>query len=58
MPGTPAAGRIAAALSDSVRTRLELAAVEVQQESRRLLGFLVQALLADFARTLGEAHEQ
>jgi uncharacterized membrane protein YqjE len=45
---TAAAGRIAATLVAMVHTRLELAAVEVQEEARRLLGYLAWTLLAVF----------
>jgi uncharacterized membrane protein YqjE len=41
-----AVGRIAATLVAMVHTRLELAAVEVQEEARRLLGYLAWTLLA------------
>jgi uncharacterized membrane protein YqjE len=41
-----ALGRIGATLVAMVHTRLELAAVEVQEEARRLLGYLVWSLLA------------
>src|SRR4051812_48032966 len=41
-----AAGRIGATLAAMAATRLELAAVEVQQEARRLLGYLAWTLLA------------
>jgi uncharacterized membrane protein YqjE len=41
-------GRIGATLVAMVRTRLELAAVEVQEEARRLLGYLAWTLLAVF----------
>jgi uncharacterized membrane protein YqjE len=43
-----AAGRIAATLVAMVGTRLELAAVEFQEDARRLLGYLAWALLAVF----------
>ncbi|MFL6674275.1 MAG: phage holin family protein [Massilia sp.] len=43
-----AAGRIAATLVAMVHTRLELAAVEVQQEAQRLLGYVAWLLLAVF----------
>jgi uncharacterized membrane protein YqjE len=43
-----AVGRIAATLVAMVHTRLELAAVEVQEEARRLLGYLAWTLLAVF----------
>jgi len=43
-----AAGRIAAALVAMVGTRLELAAVEFQEDARRLLGYLAWSLLAVF----------
>jgi uncharacterized membrane protein YqjE len=45
---TAAAGRTAATLVAMVRTRLELAALEVEEESRRLLGCLAMSLLAVF----------
>jgi uncharacterized membrane protein YqjE len=45
---TAAAGRIAATLVAMVHTRLELAAVEVQEETRRLFGYLAWTLLAVF----------
>jgi uncharacterized membrane protein YqjE len=38
--------RIGATLVAMVRTRLELAAVEVQEEARRLLGYVAWTLLA------------
>jgi uncharacterized membrane protein YqjE len=41
-----AAGRIATTLAAMAATRLELAAVEVQEEARRLLGYLAWTLLA------------
>ncbi|MFC4933510.1 phage holin family protein [Massilia sp. GCM10023247] len=42
------AGRIGATLVAMTRTRLELAAVEVQEEARSLLGFAAWTLLAAF----------
>jgi uncharacterized membrane protein YqjE len=42
------AGRIASTLVAMVGTRLELAAVEFQEDARRLLGYLAWALLAVF----------
>jgi uncharacterized membrane protein YqjE len=42
------AGRFGATLLAMARTRLELAAVEVQQEARSLLGYLAWTLLAAF----------
>lgn len=39
-------GRMAATFATIVRTRLELAALEVQEESLRLLSYLALALLA------------
>lgn len=39
-------GRLGATLVDMVHTRLELAAVEVEEESQRMLGYLLFALLA------------
>ena len=41
-----AAGRIATTVAAMAATRLELAAVEVQEEARRLLGYLAWTLLA------------
>jgi uncharacterized membrane protein YqjE len=43
-----AAGRVASTLMAMVGTRLELAAVEFQEDARRLLGYLAWALLAVF----------
>jgi uncharacterized membrane protein YqjE len=43
-----AAGRITATLVAMVGTRLELAAVEFQEDARRLLGYLAWSLLAAF----------
>lgn len=43
-----AAGRIASTLAAMVGTRLELAAVEFQQDARRLLGHLAWTLTAVF----------
>lgn len=43
-----AAGRIAATLVAMVGTRLELAAVEFQEDAQRLLGYLAWTLLAVF----------
>jgi uncharacterized membrane protein YqjE len=43
-----AAGRIAATLVAMVGTRLELAAVEFQEDARRLLGYAAWTLLAVF----------
>jgi uncharacterized membrane protein YqjE len=43
-----AAGRIAATLVAMVHTRLELAAVEVQEEAHRLLGYVAWLMLAVF----------
>jgi len=43
-----AAGRIAATVVAMVGTRLELAAVEFQEDARRLLGYLAWTLLAVF----------
>ena len=42
------AGRFGATLVAMARTRLELAAVEVQQEARSLLGYVAWTLLAAF----------
>lgn len=39
-------GRLASTLVDMVHTRLSLAAVEVEEELQRVLGYLVFALLA------------
>jgi len=39
-------GRLGATLVAMVQTRLELAAVEVEEESQRLLGYLLFSLLA------------
>lgn len=43
-----AAGRVAATVVAMVGTRLELAAVEFQEDARRLLGYLAWSLLAAF----------
>jgi uncharacterized membrane protein YqjE len=43
-----AAGRIASTVAAMVGTRLELAAVEFQEDARRLLGYLAWSLLAVF----------
>lgn len=43
-----AAGRVASTLVAMIGTRLELAAVEFQEDARRLLGYLAWALLAVF----------
>jgi uncharacterized membrane protein YqjE len=43
-----AAGRVAATLVAMVGTRLELAAVEFQEDARRLLGYLAWSLMAVF----------
>jgi len=43
-----AAGRIGATLAAMIRTRLELAAVEVQEEAHHLVGYLAWMLLAAF----------
>jgi uncharacterized membrane protein YqjE len=43
-----AAGRIAATMVAMVGTRLELAAVEFQEDARRLLGYLAWTMLAVF----------
>jgi len=45
---TETVGRIGATLVAMARTRLELAAVEVQEEAGRLLGYLAWTLLAVF----------
>jgi uncharacterized membrane protein YqjE len=45
---TAAAGRIAATLVAMVHTRLELAAVEVQEGAHRLLGYVAWMMLAVF----------
>jgi uncharacterized membrane protein YqjE len=39
-------GRLGSTLVDMVHTRLELAAVEVEEESQRMLGYLLFSLLA------------
>lgn len=39
-------GRLGSTLVDMVHTRLELAAVEVEEESKRMLGYLLFGLLA------------
>lgn len=39
-------GRISATLLDMVRTRLALAAIEIEEETKRILGYFVLALLA------------
>lgn len=39
-------GRIGGTFVDMVRTRLELAAVEIQEETRRIVGYFALALLA------------
>jgi uncharacterized membrane protein YqjE len=46
-----AAGRIAGTLVSMVGTRLELAAVEFQEDARRLLGHVAWTLLAVFLAT-------
>jgi len=43
---TAAAGRIAANVLDLARTRLELAAIELQEGAHRLIGYLAWALAA------------
>ena len=43
-----AVGRVASTLVAMVGTRLELAAVEFQEDARRLLGYLAWSLLAVF----------
>ena len=48
MASFAAAGRIASTLVAMVGTRLELAAVEFQEDARRLLGYLAWTLLAVF----------
>jgi uncharacterized membrane protein YqjE len=45
---TESVGRLGATLVDMLQTRLELAAVEVEEESQRFLGFLLLSLLALF----------
>lgn len=45
---TAAVGRIGTTLVAMARTRLELAAVEVQEEAQRVLGYAAWALLAAF----------
>ena len=46
-----AAGRVASTLVAMIGTRLELAAVEFQEDARRLLGYLAWSLLAVFLAT-------
>jgi uncharacterized membrane protein YqjE len=41
-------GRLAATVLAMVRTRIELAAVEVEEQSQRYLGYLLMSLLALF----------
>jgi uncharacterized membrane protein YqjE len=48
-----AAGRAASTLATMVGTRLELAAVEFQEDARRLLGNVVLAVLAAFLLAAG-----
>ena len=43
-----ALGRLGATLAAVLRTRLELAAIELEEESMRLLGYLLLSLLALF----------
>ncbi|WP_020656323.1 phage holin family protein [Massilia niastensis] len=45
---TTAVGRIGATVLAMARTRLELAAVELQEETQRLFGYLAWALAAAF----------
>ena len=45
---TAAVGRIGTTLVAMARTRLELAAVEVQEEAQRVLGYVAWVLLAAF----------
>jgi uncharacterized membrane protein YqjE len=45
---TDTIGRLGTTLVAMLQTRLELAAVEVEEESRRLLGYLILSLLALF----------
>jgi uncharacterized membrane protein YqjE len=45
---TDTLGRLTATFVAMAQTRLALAAVEVEEESQRLLGYLLQALLALF----------
>ena len=45
---TAAVGRIGTTLVAMARTRLELAAVEVQEEAQRVLGYVAWTLLAAF----------
>ncbi len=42
------AGRLAATLLSMVQTRLALASLEMEEQSRRYLGFLLMSLLALF----------
>lgn len=46
MPIAESVGRLGATLVAMVHTRLELAVVEVEEESQRLLGYLLFSLLA------------
>lgn len=39
-------GRIGGTLLDMVRTRLELAALEIEEETQRIVGYFVMALVA------------
>jgi uncharacterized membrane protein YqjE len=46
---TESVGRLAATLGSLLHTRLELAVVELEQESRRFVSFVLLSLLAVFA---------
>ena len=46
MPILESVGRLGSTLVDMVHTRLELAAVEVEEESQRMLGYLLFGLLS------------
>jgi uncharacterized membrane protein YqjE len=46
-------GRLGATAVDMVQTRLELAAIEIEEESQRLLGYLLLSLLALFLLGIG-----
>ena len=48
MPVLESVARLGSTLVDMVHTRLELAAVEMEEESQRMLGYLLFALLALF----------
>lgn len=46
-------GRLGATAVDMVQTRLELAAIEIEEESQRLLAYLLLSLLALFMLGIG-----